>query len=375
MLKYASLWYVWVVTNSSEAIGLLVAAEMLPTLFFSLLGGVIADGRDRFRLVRYYQGTIAALTMLIGIVVSLSGGAYAVIFIYAPIGLVTALLLPCSFTITTSVIDHIHLSKAVSANALNFNVSALLAPLIAYVLVSTVGYSITFLLASVVMSIYIWNMLHITKRPDLVEPRLNLTLRNTVGDLYSLFRKSREVQYLLIVLFGFAMFVRPIVEQFPKLLEMSNGSANLGDIGILSIVIGVANLVANLLLSSRRQDMSFHSLIYLVAITSLLTIGVVVFKITWVVVAVIFGVSITLALSRTVILYLLQRDTAEELRGRMLSLYFGVNTGAAGIGSLIAGFLSDRQYLLYLTGTIAGACFVLVQRMTHLRGRAEPMQL
>lgn len=350
VLKYAALWYVWTETKSAESIGLLVAAEMFPTLLLSVPGGLLADGRDRFRMVRWYQAAIGTATMLIGVCISYNMGHIAVIGLYLIIGILTALLQPCAFTITTSIIEKEKLSKAVSANSLNHNLSALLAPIVAYILITHISYAAPFYAAAMGMFVYVWNMGNVTKRADYNDPMTAVRLRTAVIDIKKHLFDPPHTRVLLVILLGFGLFVRPMIEQFPKLLEIANGTADLGNIGIVSVVIGAANFLASIILSSKKADMSHSVLARLVITTSALPLLMVFSSGIYIFLIILFFVCVSFAIVRTIILFLLQADVPEHTRGRMLSVYFSVITGAAGIGSFIAGTLNEYQYYYYLAG-------------------------
>src|SRR2546428_1508878 len=53
-------WHIWQLTRSPLALGMTGLARLLPIVVFSLVGGVVADTRDRRRVVLVTQSAIMA---------------------------------------------------------------------------------------------------------------------------------------------------------------------------------------------------------------------------------------------------------------------------------------------------------------------------
>ena len=58
----ANLWLVYELTDSPLHLGLMGLARGIPTLAFSLMGGIIADRVDRRRFIMVVQAAIGALS-------------------------------------------------------------------------------------------------------------------------------------------------------------------------------------------------------------------------------------------------------------------------------------------------------------------------
>jgi MFS family permease len=56
-------WQVYKITGSSLAVGLLGAAEVVPIIAFSFLGGALADARDRRRIVQMMEVALGAVSL------------------------------------------------------------------------------------------------------------------------------------------------------------------------------------------------------------------------------------------------------------------------------------------------------------------------
>lgn len=61
----ANLWLVYELTDSPLHLGLMGLARGIPTLAFSLMGGIIADRVDRRRFIMVVQAAIGALSLVL----------------------------------------------------------------------------------------------------------------------------------------------------------------------------------------------------------------------------------------------------------------------------------------------------------------------
>src|SRR5690606_1692687 len=60
-------WLTWALTHSGAWLGLIAAAEFLPSIFAGPLGGAVADRVDKINLTRICQILLAVQTVAIGV--------------------------------------------------------------------------------------------------------------------------------------------------------------------------------------------------------------------------------------------------------------------------------------------------------------------
>src|SRR5262245_37333873 len=68
--RIAQAWLVLQLTDSSLALGLVSALQMLPLTFFALFGGVLADRLPKRRVLVVTQSVMAAQSLVLGLLVS-----------------------------------------------------------------------------------------------------------------------------------------------------------------------------------------------------------------------------------------------------------------------------------------------------------------
>lgn len=161
VLSWTGTWVQWVaqgwlvlrITDSGLGLGLVTAFQWLPVLLFGAWGGVIADRFDKRKLLIATNATAGVLSLALGIVTIAGAVNIGVVLIVAlALGLVTAVDNPARQTFTIEMVGRDRLTNAVSLNTATFTTARILGPTIAGFLIAGVGIGTCFLVnaASVV---------------------------------------------------------------------------------------------------------------------------------------------------------------------------------------------------------------------------------
>src|SRR5258705_5449173 len=127
----AQNWMVLALTGSAFYLGLDAFLQQLPIMLFTLIGGVLADRRDRRRTLlasQYVQmatPTTLALLVLSGVV-----QIWHILLLSFPTGLAQAFGGPAYQALIPSLVDKKDLPNAVALNSIQFNVARVLGPLL-----------------------------------------------------------------------------------------------------------------------------------------------------------------------------------------------------------------------------------------------------
>src|SRR3546814_5629306 len=68
MQRIAVGWLIWELTHSGTWLGLVAFADLFPSVFIGLIGGVAADRFDRVAVIMICQGVAMLLSAVLGIV-------------------------------------------------------------------------------------------------------------------------------------------------------------------------------------------------------------------------------------------------------------------------------------------------------------------
>lgn len=145
MQNAAINWQTYDLTSSPLALGGLGLARLLPIVLFSLMGGVVADTRNRRRVMLVTQSVMMCGAFVLGIVTWL--GIVNVWWIYA-MGAVTAAAaafdLPSRQSLTPNLVPREDLTNAITLSSMVFQIASIVGPGIAGVLIGRFGVGIIY---------------------------------------------------------------------------------------------------------------------------------------------------------------------------------------------------------------------------------------
>jgi MFS family permease len=145
MQNVAINWHTYELTGSALALGGLGLARLIPILFFSLAGGVVADTRNRRKVMFVTQSVMMSTAFVLGIVSFL--GVVNVWWIYA-VGSVNAAAaafdLPSRQSLTPNLVPPEDLTNAITLSSMVFQIATIVGPGIAGVLIGQFGVGIIY---------------------------------------------------------------------------------------------------------------------------------------------------------------------------------------------------------------------------------------
>jgi len=133
-------WLLLSLGASSFLIGLDAFAISAPVWILTLVGGILADRSDRRRIIATFQSiqmlcpTLLVVLLLIGIV-----QPWIVIVLSLVVGITDALSMPSFQSIVPSIVKHEQIASALALNSSQFNLSRILGPAFAGVLMAGMG--------------------------------------------------------------------------------------------------------------------------------------------------------------------------------------------------------------------------------------------
>ncbi|MFU2158225.1 MFS transporter [Caldisericum sp. AR60] len=380
MQSTAQSWLVLQITNSPFKLGLLSAVQFLPALFLSLYAGVIIDKFSKKKILILTQSSLAILAFVLGLLVTLKVVQYYQILIIAFLsGLVNTIDMPARQSFYIELVDKEHLMNAISLNSSAFNLARIIGPGIAGILIGAVGYSLSFYLNAisfVPVIVAIFFVVERTIRPG----------RFSLRDLEHVNKDAIEgLKYILkipIILIIFALFI--VVNVFglnfnvlvPTLVKQVFKLQST-DYGFLMSMMGVGALTGSLFLAVISYKGVKHFYLFggaLVLGLTLLLTGLFPNYYLTIAFTTLSGFSMVLFLNTANTL--LQMESSEEFRGRVMSIYSLIFLGFTPFGALLTGTLSEKisvQFTYSLVGMIVTITTLIVYFLGYRRvfGREE----
>lgn len=353
-------WLAWQMTESTAWLGIVACADMVPTMLISPIAGAYCDRYDRLKFARVTISLAAiqpALLSLLFFADLLT--IWLIVALAAYSGVVSAFNQASRLAIVPYLVAREELSPAVALSSITYNISRFIGPAIAGTVIATAGAGYTFLCNLATWLILVASLFYIKLNAhDAPHRGRGHILTDTVDGLRYTMRHPGigPVMFLLIV--G-SMGQRPFVELLPGYADLvfSRGPEALG--WMVSIV-GLGALLGAIYLSARATMRGLTAVsVHAVLVGALSLVAFTMSGEFWLAMIFLFFVGVTLSISSTGIMTLVQASVDSHMRGRVLSLYGLIFRGGPAIGALAMGWAAERVGLQIPIGVGAVFCIVL----------------
>jgi MFS family permease len=345
----AQNWMVLSLTGSAFFLGLDAFLQQLPIMLFTLIGGVLADRRDRRRTLlmsQYIQmATSAALAVL---VYSGSVKIWHILLLSFITGCAQAFGGPAYQALVPSLVDKKDLPNAVALNSIQFNVARVIGPLVFGATLTVAGkwwgfpdrqaMAVCFALNSASFLVVIGTLmsLHVKHIPPTAVKRMQEELRvglsyvRNHGDIVALTVLAAVTTFL-----GFAVLTfLPIFTQRVFREGATTYSHLLAFSGAGSIV---GALIVAWLGKFKRMGMT---VLVVQAVYGALIIAFAASRAMWVSEMLLFLTGAALMVVFSTVTSLVQLIAPNEMRGRVMSIFLVAFRGGMPLGSLVSGYLA-----------------------------------
>lgn len=335
-------WLVYELTHSAFFVGLDAAAATIPTLFLSLIGGVIVDRFSKKKILLFTQASSMVLAFALGVLTVLHVvTVWEVITLAFMLGIVNAIDAPTRQAYVTELIDRKEsLASAIALNAGMFNAARVIGPSVAGILIATVGTGLAFMLNGVSYVAVIIALFFITT-PLTVENKHLHPIRAIQEGLAYAFH--HPLIRILIVLSGVVSIFGWSYSTIMPVIATRTFHLSADGLGYLYAAAGLGALVGSIFISAFSQKTNIVNLIIggnLVFSTALIIFTFV--KNLPIALALLFLVGFGLVTQFALINTLIQHQVDDRMRGRVLSLYTLVFLGFSPFGSLEIGYASEK---------------------------------
>ena len=369
MQDVALNWLIVTITGAASAffLGLQTFLGQAPILLLTLIGGVVADRRDRRQVLllsQYVQmGVAFALALL---VYADAIRIWHVLSLAVITGIAQAFGGPAYQSLLPSLVDKAHVPNAVALNSIQFNLARVIGPLLAGAALAAWGMVACFGLNGVsflAVIVAIWSM-HIRHVPTpatvSVQEQLKSGFRFVRGEpaIISLTVLAAATTFLGNPLLTFLpLFARDVfhgdVAQYTQLMAFAGGGAVAG-----ALVVAWLGRFRHMGVTVLLIQVVFGVLTAIFAQT----------RVFWLNAALLFACGGGLVMVFAMISSLVQLIAPNDMRGRVMSIYMVAFRGGMPLGSLAAGWLASLtspSFVLTLNGILlssVAAWFLLKSR-------------
>lgn len=150
MQTTAQGWLVLELTNSEFLLGVVTAVGSLPVLLFSLYAGVIADRRDKRNIILVAQSAALVLALVLAVLTHVRLiSIHSILILVFLLGVANAFEVPTRQSWFVDLVGKRDLTNAIALNSSAFNLTRIIGPAIAGVMIGTVGIAACFYLNAI----------------------------------------------------------------------------------------------------------------------------------------------------------------------------------------------------------------------------------
>jgi len=381
MQAVALSWLVLSLTDSPMALGLTMTIRFLPTLVFSLYGGILADRLPKRQTIIVAQTTQMLIAFAMAVLVSTELVTVLLIYVLAGLrGTVDAVEGPTRQAFVPEMVGRDDVPNAVALNSTLFNSARIIGPAVGAVIISTLGIAACFYLNAFSFLAVIAGLL--AMRPGELHtgesgPN-NDDPSGTLREGFRYVRATPDIMIVFILIAALATFGYNFQTTLPLVTKyILNAEAS--TLSLLMTVMGAGSVLAGLIAAYRGKPRR-HMMLIAGGLFSLLFLLVGLSTSTAVTTVLMFFVGFCGVLFMTSASTRVQLLVPSHLRGRVLGIYFLLFVGTTPIGSYVTGRLAEGVgvraamvilALICLTGVAAATGYASRVGKTS-RGSARP---
>jgi MFS family permease len=335
MQMTAQSWLVLTLTHSGTALGGIVALQTLPVLVLGPYGGVIADRVDKRRMMIGLQSVMGIQALVLGLL-TVTGAVkvWEIGILAAMLGLNNAFENPARQSFMMELVGAEHLRNAVSLNSVLVNAARSIGPAIAGILIATVGDGVCFL-ANAASFIPVVLSLTTLDRTELATVAPTPRAR---GQLREGLRYIRSTPTLAVPLVMMAITGCLTYEFQVSLPVMADRGLRVGatGFGFMTAAMGAGAVVGGLFVAARGKTglrplvisaLGFGTALVFATVAPNLPLELIALGIAGA------GSIAFMSMGNST----LQLNSAPEMRGRVMSLWFVAFQGSTPIGGPLVG--------------------------------------
>jgi MFS family permease len=366
MQKTAVSWVVYSLTHSKFMLGLSLFASMFPSFVFSFIGGVVSDRYNRYRVLLTTQiASMLQAVLLTLLVLSNHYNVWEILALSFVLGVINAFDVPARQSLVNEMVDDKkYLPNALALNSSMVNLSRLIGPAIAGLILEKFGDVFCFGLNALSFVAVIGSIL-LMRLPYLKKNHTEKNILQDIKDGWSYLKETKSIRFIIFMLGLVSLFVLPYSTLIPVYAkDIFKGSAS--TFGIIDSAIGLGAFGGAIFLASLKSGQNLRKI--LAINTILFGVGLVLFSYMHFYLAALvcamlagFGMMSQITITNTII----QTTVSPNMRGRMISFYAMAFFGMQPLGGLIVGSVS--QWIGVPATVMAEGCIALLIGVLHFR--------
>lgn len=342
MQRTAVYWLVYDQTKSAFLLGMTVFCGQFPSFMFSILGGVVSDRYNRYRVLLTTQiASLLQAAILTTLVYTEHYTVWHILALSAVLGCINAFDVPARQALVYDMIDNKeHLPNAIALNSSMVNAARLVGPAVAGIVLEKFGAGICFMSNGASFLAVIISLLFM-KLPSFVPRERITTAKQDLKEGFYYLKNTPAISNVMIMLACISLVALPYITLLPIYArDIFEGSAS--TFGLLNSFVGIGAVSGALFLASLKTGTNLKVVLF--RCTLLFSAGLMTFAYLTSFPAALgvicitgFGMMAQTTISNTII----QTTVAPAMRGRVISFYAMAFFGMQPIGGLLVGALAQ----------------------------------
>lgn len=342
MQRAAQAWLVYSITMSPFKLGILGVCQFGPIAVFSLFAGVIVDRFPKRKIVIISQIIFMLQAFTLALLV-FSGKAkyWHILLLAAVFGMAQTFDLPARQSYFIEIVGKEDIMNAISLNSTIANLAKIVGPAAAGFAMVGLGPGYCFFVNGL-SYLFVITGLFLIKTPDKVVKKESGRMLEQIKEGLSYVKNIKALKIALVmmaIVCTFAMNIDVIVPVFAK----TNLAKGAKEYSFMLSAMGVGSFMGAIFMAGRSKRGTKRSMLFFNALfVSLLQIMAFFCNSYAVILILIAGMGFLNLTFLNMSNSMLQLNSSDEFRGRVMSLYSLLNVGSTPLGNFYAGLVMEK---------------------------------
>jgi MFS family permease len=363
MQTVAQAWLVLELTHSSLKLGVVSALQFLPMLFLSFFTGPFIDYFDKRKIILWTQASLMVQAFLLSVLVWTDTVQYWHIVVLATLlGIVNTVDMPARQSFIIELVGKEDLMNAIALNSSIFNAARAVGPAVAGMLIAAVGTAACFFMNGLSFFAVLAGLLFMKVECVTCREKPSYNILRDIGEAVRYIKATPVVMITIMLVSVVSIFGTNFTVLVPVFARMEL-NRDAAAFGFLMSSFGVGALVGAVSLAMMSRwgprpafllggGMSLSLFLMLIGLQRSYGLTALLLALAGWSMVTFFGMANTTV----------QLNTADHLRGRVMSLYALSFGGLTPFGSMFAGTVAHwlkAPLTFALGGLICGIVFLL----------------
>jgi len=368
----AQAWLVFQLSGSSFFLGLDSFLGNIPIVLFSLVGGVLADRRERQHMLIGSQ--VVQLTTAFTLAALFATGVvrvWQILILSFLAGTAQSFGGPAYSALIPSLVKSEDLPNAIALNSIQFNLARVIGPTLGGLALAYWGASWCFTLNGISFLAVIFSLLII--RPHFTPQKTGESVLKSMKEGFRFIRQQGAMESLIFLGFSMTLLAFPLVVFLPVFAQdVFHGGAKLYTTFL--VFSGAGSVTGALIVAGmgKFRHQGKAAMLMLMALGLLITGFALSRWFVWSCILIFLSGAVLLGVFST-ITSLVQMITADSMRGRVMSVYNVAFRGGIPFGSLIVGALVKQFTAPLVIAVNGGLLFLLGAYFLVLRKKVTAL--